>query len=191
MPKIPKSQPFAPPSAARFYGSSAPIRRPFPHALNIGTDICHIPRIDAILSENERTAQRFLKKVLNPAEDLYKGKSIEETLRNWHAQRLSSGEKSTTLSEDGALLAKGLSQFVAGRWAAKEAIIKAHTGARLTMKDITIESVTKEDGSSGAPIAWVDIWEGAKLKEQREVKISVTHDGEYAMAVCLAGGDKA
>jgi holo-[acyl-carrier protein] synthase len=44
--------------------------RPFPFALGIGTDICHIPRIQKILTNPKGSAQHFFRKVLNPAETL-------------------------------------------------------------------------------------------------------------------------
>jgi hypothetical protein len=44
--------------------------RPFPFALSIGTDICHIVRIYNILTHPRVRAQLFVRKVLNPAEIL-------------------------------------------------------------------------------------------------------------------------
>lgn len=42
--------------------------RPLPFALGIGTDICHVPRIYRLLTKQNRSAQHFVLKSLNPAE---------------------------------------------------------------------------------------------------------------------------
>jgi hypothetical protein len=65
------------------------------------------------------------------------------------------------------------------------------------MQDITIKTLTNEDGTSSAPVAyvWPSVWRDGQLikvwKEAKEVKISVSHDGEYATAVCLAASEEA
>jgi hypothetical protein len=54
------------------------------------------------------------------------------------------------------------------------------------MHDIQIQSQTNVDGTSSAPLASVSskLW-----PEPREIKISISHDGDYATAVCLAAED--
>lgn len=42
--------------------------RPFPFALGIGIDICHVSRIYNLLTKPNRSAQKFLLKLLNPTE---------------------------------------------------------------------------------------------------------------------------
>jgi holo-[acyl-carrier protein] synthase len=42
--------------------------RPFPFALGIGTDICHVGRIYRIITKPEGRAQQFIRNVLNPTE---------------------------------------------------------------------------------------------------------------------------
>ena len=70
------------------------------------------------------------------------------------------------------------------RWAAKEAAIKAHTLRRITMHDITIyKGEREEDGRSKAPTMTIKSKAGV---EEQVAKISISHDGEYATAVCLA-----
>jgi hypothetical protein len=69
------------------------------------------------------------------------------------------------------------------RWAAKEAAIKAHTLRRITMHDITIYPGEQEDGRSKAPTMTIKSKAGV---EEQVAKISISHDGEYATAVCLA-----
>lgn len=67
------------------------------------------------------------------------------------------------------------------RFAAKEAAIKAHPHQALTWHDITITTqASAHPGRKGAPVAVV-----RGEEEDREALISISHDGEYATAVCL------
>lgn len=61
-------------------------------------------------------------------------------------------------------------EWLAGRFAAKEAIIKA-TGMQ-TMKVIEIRTTTE-----GKPVCVMD---------QYKINLSISHDGEYAMAMVVA-----
>ncbi|KAI9741464.1 MAG: hypothetical protein M1818_004270 [Claussenomyces sp. TS43310] len=83
-----------------------------------------------------------------------------------------------------------LATFLAGRWAAKEATIKAHTSRRLTMHDITIQPGKVVDGLQQSPIALVSAGGGTRENDNM-VKISISHDGDYATAVCLAADEEA
>jgi len=56
------------------------------------------------------------------------------------------------------------------------------------MHDINIQSQLNSDGTSSAPTAFVSY---KSWPEPREVKISISHDGDYATAVCLAAEDSA
>lgn len=67
------------------------------------------------------------------------------------------------------------------RWAAKEAAIKAHTLRRISMHDITIYGEQK-GGISKAPTMTIKSKDGG---ENLVAKISISHDGKYATAVCL------
>jgi len=80
------------------------------------------------------------------------------------------------------------------RFAAKEAVIKAHPQHNLTYHQIMIERMSKptteahpdqqpEDDprSSGPPIATILL----KGRPPSSAAISISHDGDYAMAVCI------
>ncbi|PSS05289.1 hypothetical protein BD289DRAFT_4637 [Coniella lustricola] len=76
--------------------------------------------------------------------------------------------------------------FMAGRFAAKEAVIKAHPHRALTWQDITIRSQASassgiDPGRRGAPVAIIH----GEGDEDYEALLSISHDGEYATAVCL------
>ena len=80
-------------------------------------------------------------------------------------------------------------------WAAKEATIKAHPHRVLSRHDITIIRAPLRDGLSQAPVVFVRSAQAGveavghgngKVEVGTEVKVSISHDGEYATAVCLA-----
>lgn len=67
------------------------------------------------------------------------------------------------------------------RFAAKEAAIKAHPHRALTWHDITITAQpSAHPGRRGAPVAII-----RGRDEDHEALVSISHDGEYATAVCL------
>ncbi len=74
------------------------------------------------------------------------------------------------------------------RFAAKEAAIKAHSHRRLTFHDIVIEKRPQTAGTtflgSGPPVARIK--GSAAEDEDASAMISISHDGDYATAVCLA-----
>lgn len=71
------------------------------------------------------------------------------------------------------------------RFAAKEAAIKAHHCRRLTYQSIAIHRPPDTEEGSKPPVA-VILPENGEWEEGQEVKISISHDGNYATAVCLA-----
>lgn len=105
--------------------------------------------------------------------------------------------------------------LVGHRWAAKEATIKAFTTQRLTMQDITVMKGDIVDGLQTAPVVSVlvrkqlqaqmatmegneeDIIDNEEVDnekvetEEREVKCSISHDGDYAIATCLVAHEDA
>lgn len=71
------------------------------------------------------------------------------------------------------------------RFAAKEAVIKAHPHRALTWHDITIHSqAAVHEGRRGAPVAII-----RGENEDHEALISISHDGDYATAVCLGAAE--
>jgi len=80
-----------------------------------------------------------------------------------------------------------VAQFLAGRWAAKEAIIKAYNSRRLTFHDISIlpPTSTSTDTGSRPPVAVVKS-ESGDWEDGEIVPLSISHDGDYAIATCMA-----
>ncbi|KAE9371549.1 hypothetical protein N431DRAFT_377376 [Stipitochalara longipes BDJ] len=78
-------------------------------------------------------------------------------------------------------------EFLAGRFAAKEAAIKAHHYRKLTYHSIAIHRPPGTEKSEGSqpPVA-VILPDSGDWEQGQEAKISISHDGEYATATCLA-----
>lgn len=184
-----------------------PALRPFPFpSLSIGTDIAHTSRI-AKLVASQRTLPRFLRKVLTSREERDFHLRFPQTTSKGSERDsgFSEGEQSSRWVDE-------VARFLAGRWAAKEAVVKACSWRSLTFDEIQIlkdagskrvygvildrpevrravrqvnqgQDETSEDQASHEHAA-------DKGEEQgpagQIVKISISHDGEYATAVCLA-----
>ncbi|WAO85532.1 ACPS domain-containing protein [Fusarium falciforme] len=169
--------------------------RAFPFPLNIGTDICQISRIYRILSGPR--ASRFVSRILSP-EELAKKDARLDILKRVPTKSgaLEVGQRSENKSLVGddqsheSIAARDpelwkCAAFVAGRFAAKEAAIKAHPYRRLTFHDVMIErrQVEGDRLGSGPPVARIRSGEGQA--EDASALLSISHDGDYATAVCL------
>ncbi|KAI9678212.1 MAG: hypothetical protein M1817_006157 [Caeruleum heppii] len=152
--------------------------------LSIGNDIVHIPRIRRLLTTpNKRYIDPFVRRIFSP----------EEQPKVF--------QKVGILERGGLHRADSLAQWMAGRFAAKEAAIKAMSSRKLTWHDIIIHddkrkpyitirrppwvppsSVDGESVSTPAP---------ASPAETDEIvaQLSISHDEEYATAVVLAIDD--
>ncbi|EGR51789.1 uncharacterized protein TRIREDRAFT_56081 [Trichoderma reesei QM6a] len=157
--------------------------RPFPFPLNIGTDICRISRIYAIL-RSPRRGTRFVKRIFAPE---------EQARRDYRLQCLARGLSGMVDVSSDEIARRdpewwAAASFVAGRFAAKEAAIKAHSHRRLTFHDVVIErrGRNEERLGSGPPVARIKGRGGEDGGEDASAMISISHDGDYATAVCMA-----
>ncbi|KAF3767360.1 hypothetical protein M406DRAFT_321549 [Cryphonectria parasitica EP155] len=175
------------------------VLRRFPLNLNIGTDLCHVVRIRQIL--NSTRATRFIERILNQDErrhhkvqPLLRKQTVPPPPAHDTAPLISRQESSPhkRAADQAADVACSIgpsvhdlqlaATFMAGRFAAKEAVIKAHPHKALTWHDITIRNQTSvHPDRQSAPIAIIR----GELEDQ-EALISISHDGDYATAVCLA-----
>ncbi|KAI7554283.1 hypothetical protein KC331_g650 [Hortaea werneckii] len=216
--------------------------RPFPFALGIGTDICHRKRIEQLLlrpppQARKKNLTRFLVRFL----------TFREISIFWRKFGDESNLFVTQLET--------ITRYLAGRWAAKEATIKACQWRQLTFKHIQIlrqkggpgidqsgatyalildrpasafraafnsksqdqpsgfeDDVAKQEHDSGLSSSESIAFDDTMSEQLREphppstigehdfisaeaqhdnpsgqiAKISISHDGEYATAVCLA-----
>ncbi|KAI0160168.1 hypothetical protein GGR57DRAFT_408949 [Xylariaceae sp. FL1272] len=210
--------------------SSPPWSLPF----LIGNDICRVVRIRQILST--RKGPQFIRRILSPTELVNPATTqileciSDETLRPDADGAMPTSANSmkdcANSSFQNSVRFKRAAEFMAGRFAAKEAVIKAHPYRRLTFRQIDIvradfdpsadssdkvsapsshaqvggpseESVSEEirrkpesskasTSSSGPLVACFRSTEGGDDDGDRTyASVSISHDGEYATAVCL------
>lgn len=139
--------------------------------IQLGTDIVYIPRIQATL---DRFGDRFLQRVYTPTE--------QHDCEYAHAR----GDRGQNLLPDKIIpTARSLSiNYLAGRWAAKEAVAKAlgtgFAGVRYT--DIEIRRHI-----SGAPSVCLYGAAAAKASAWGEChwQLSLSHDRDYCVATAL------
>jgi holo-[acyl-carrier protein] synthase len=185
---------------------SPPIKRaklrPFPLPFSIGTDICHIPRIAALL---QKDGLRFVRRVLHERE--LKAYDVKITAALEKLRDDTSRDAGGMLrdfrkegGQDSGTEASSFEAWMAGRWAVKEAAIKAYGWRRLYLRDVVVlEGKARADGGRGAPVAFVAPVKDAKDAREvdgedeiwEEVKVSISHDGEFATAVCMAANGAA
>ncbi|RMZ07329.1 hypothetical protein D0860_05152 [Hortaea werneckii] len=99
--------------------------RPFPFALGIGTDICHRKRIEQLLLKpppqaRQKNLTRFLVRFLTSREISIFWRKFETEADLFHSQL------------------DDVTRYLAGKWAAKEATIKACQWRQLSFKHIQI-----------------------------------------------------
>ncbi|KAI6086241.1 hypothetical protein F4821DRAFT_130939 [Hypoxylon rubiginosum] len=168
--------------------------------IGIGIDICRIPRIYTLLASPSKGNQ-FVRRIL----------SLEEQTMPYTLNILkcvfvpSENQQSPDLRVPSMQRA---AEFMAGRFAAKEAVVKAYSFRKLTFHDIVVtyeghlstpsenetlnSSRTEQESTSqdppnekprqGPPVA---IIKGDGVHENVYARLSISHDGEYATAMCL------
>ncbi|KAL7789556.1 hypothetical protein V8C37DRAFT_386294 [Trichoderma ceciliae] len=169
--------------------------RPFPLPLNIGTDVCQISRIYGILRSPR--GMRFVNRIFSPEEQARKdprlrcleGRPVNKSFQNGVSQPIETSYGRTLSSQEIARQDPerwAAATFVAGRFAAKEAAIKAHSHRRLTFHDVLIERRGRDEErlGSGPPVARIKSEE--REDEDVSAMVSISHDGDYATAVCMA-----
>jgi holo-[acyl-carrier protein] synthase len=177
---------------------------PFPLALNIGTDIVHLPRITRLLQRTSYLT-RFTRRILSDQEQLDFQTRFKDTLilpptRKHHA---SPSLPPSTPAQP--IITPDMTRWLAGRFAAKEAARKAAPGgaASLGWKDVVVrvpeESeimdkagdmgngvLAAQEGTSRRPeIVFLGGGEG---RPDRLGRLSISHDGDYVVATVLAAG---
>ncbi|EPE02240.1 4 -phosphopantetheinyl transferase superfamily protein [Ophiostoma piceae UAMH 11346] len=186
-------------SSAPSASSSAPTKTiPFPHPLHVGTDLCSTVRIHRLLL---KSPARFIRRVLTPRElrelppvpsaDAMPIIMAPRTAISYlaSAETMPSNLAKGAEQEEGPLWSAAT--HLAGRFAAKEAAIKAHPHIpSLTLQSIRIgrsHDATEHRNNSGPPIAYITLPPAAEgdAPTEQEARLSISHDGKYATAVCI------
>ncbi|KAL4787591.1 4'-phosphopantetheinyl transferase superfamily [Aspergillus varians] len=162
---------------------------PFPLALNIGTDIVHLPRITRLITRPGGYLTRFTRRILSEQE--------QQDFRSRFPRppRLDSDQnRDTRLRKKDPGTAVGITpdmaRWLAGRFAAKEAARKAARGGakEVGWKDVVVR-VGGKDGAEGRPdIVLFDQGEDGDRGRGRVGRLSISHDGDYVVATVLAAG---
>ncbi|KAJ5935573.1 hypothetical protein N7466_005120 [Penicillium verhagenii] len=170
---------------------------PFPFALNIGTDIVHLPRITALLTRRGNYLTRFTRRILSDQEQRDFHHRFKDSL-SLQSQVKSSNPSPSFVTAD-------MTRWLAGRFAAKEAARKAAPGgaASIGWKDVMVRVQDSSDSDNGIilGVAQSHHTDGVSRKpeiiylgteedgsDSRVGQLSISHDGEYVVATVLAAG---
>ncbi|KAF9892226.1 hypothetical protein FE257_002002 [Aspergillus nanangensis] len=144
---------------------------PFPIALNIGTDIVHLPRITRLVTRRGNYLSRFMRRILTDQEQ-----------HDFRTRFTLPPLPTTDLSSPPPPISPDMTRWLAGRFAAKEAARKAapNGASSLGWKDVIVR--VGEGHDNGRPEV---VYVGG---EGRIGKLSISHDAEYVVATVLAAG---
>lgn len=147
------------------------MRAPFPLALRIGTDIIATRRILSPLKPDINRLVRLTERFLHSQEL----NDLSRRFPDW---------KATGAPDD--LKRRQLAEWVAGRWAAKEAAKKAWDASLLSFRDLRVET----EPGGGVHIvcdthSTPDHSSSRKVTEQI-AQLTISHDGDYTIASVLA-----
>ncbi|KAK0388535.1 hypothetical protein NLU13_4778 [Sarocladium strictum] len=172
--------------------------RPFPLPICVGTDICQISRVFGIVVSGR--GQRFVDRILTKEEQEREGERLRWVRgtkeREQERKKVEAGTKDFAFE---ALQKRepelwSLAAFLAGRFAAKEAAIKSHPHRHLTFHDVSVERLqptghgAKERLGSGPPVVRIKAEAGGE--DDGSALVSISHDGDYATAVCIGYDDR-
>ncbi|KAI1807588.1 hypothetical protein F4811DRAFT_505189 [Daldinia bambusicola] len=179
--------------------------RKFPFSFGLGTDICRIPRIYNLLTKYQGV--NFVRRVLTP-EEINAVRASSKVLEPVFHELKTSSNSESERQYDLAIL--DAARFMAGRWAAKEAVIKACNIYRVTFHDITItyeHQLAKSLGNKGSS-GYSNAEQSPAPSDSQEIekprqtsppvaiikghgtrdmygRLSISHDGDYAVATCV------
>ncbi|KAI1423366.1 hypothetical protein F5Y12DRAFT_716437 [Xylaria sp. FL1777] len=198
--------------------------RPTDLPFTIGNDICRIVRVGRILKG--RLGPQFVRRILKPNEIGHP--TTAGILQCILDQKVQGSEDAQTIPATSEATPSALTrdthsftravEFMAGRFAAKEAVIKAHPYRRLTFHSITILRATFHMNSrEGSALDMFEQMGNSRINVEEETKesrarlettppqsgplvamiqndavypqtfasVSISHDTDYATAVCL------
>ena len=138
-------------------------RIPFPFNFAVGTDICQISRVREIVLRGK--TQSFVHKFLNQTEIEWLSKKVPD----WRMESRR-GSKNDILVN-----------YLAGRWAAKEAARKAIGARYLRQTGVTVS--VREDGR---PEVLYPVWDEERKQSEKVGLCSISHDGTHAVASVVA-----
>lgn len=144
------------------------MRIPAPSSLSVGTDIILWSRIAKLCRTRPQRLQRFASRILHP----FELRDLSHRFPDWQENY-----KHSSCYPNPAIT------WLAGRWAAKEAAKKAWGASLLSFRDLRVEV----HGSGEVLVVCDTHTDGVERDHlQQAAKLSISHDGEYVVAVVLA-----
>lgn len=144
------------------------MRIPFRQKLRLGTDIIAVKRILDYTAPDSEKLQRLTKRFLHLKELQDLGSRFP-----WYRELETRGQTDN----------QNLANWVAGRWAAKEAAKKAWGASRISWKDLRVEP----NPNTGQPVIVCNPSPtSVQDSTEQEALLSISHDGEYAVATVIA-----
>jgi holo-[acyl-carrier protein] synthase len=177
---------------------------PFPLALNIGTDIVHLPRITRLISRPGGYLSRFTRRILTESEQAdFRARFAvpkPQSLPSPPSPGLRTVENSNPEGKE-VRITPDMARYLAGRFAAKEAARKAARGgaSALGWKDVIVR-VGRGQGKIEGQGKHGDESESADGRPEivfldrdgdgpgQLGRLSISHDGEYVIAMVMAAG---
>ncbi|KEQ58733.1 uncharacterized protein M437DRAFT_58544 [Aureobasidium melanogenum CBS 110374] len=146
--------------------------RPFPQTLSIGTDICHYPRFLKYFPSSHQVTQITATSSSTPLFKLFDKTFLPSEQRVFWRRFPSPPQRSISSTGTESRVwntqqANEAARYIASRWAAKEAVIKAYAAERrLMLRDVEI----RKDAKTKQPFGVVrDEGEGKGYEDAREV----------------------
>jgi holo-[acyl-carrier protein] synthase len=163
-------------------GVHVQMRRPFPLALRIGTDIVATSRILSPLKPDGRRLNRLATRFLHPRE-------FDDLNRRYPRWNTPESQDEPERRQTAA--------WLAGRWAAKEAAKKAWDAHLIGFRDLRIETetgggvqivcdTTRLGPRASSPVSSTPPGSGVGRITEQAAQLSISHDGDYTIASVLA-----
>ncbi|OIW28819.1 hypothetical protein CONLIGDRAFT_715277 [Coniochaeta ligniaria NRRL 30616] len=154
----------------------------FPLPFKVGTDICRTSRLKNLLQK--RGGERFINRILTEEEVKLHSRVLVPFLEERKDGQMVIYTGEEMKGKAGPI--EKVAPLLASRFAAKEAVIKASED-RISFHDILILKRTTGE-KNGEPYAVIKAGKGRK--EAREALLSISHDGDYTTAVCIAATEE-
>ena len=164
-----------------------PPRIPITLPYTIGTDIVHIKRIRELIfrrlqpNDGSKRLTRFLDRILHPLERQDFDKRFPASFKLSDNEYPRDSNHGLT-----AQFHESTGSWLAGRWAAKEAAKKAWGAQTLGFKDVRVE-ICEGGEVQIVCYGWRTLAMGQLPETAEQVgRLSISHDGEYAVAMVMA-----
>ncbi|EMC93515.1 hypothetical protein BAUCODRAFT_159200 [Baudoinia panamericana UAMH 10762] len=145
--------------------------RPFPLALGVGNDIAHVQRFKDVVAKHRHDPELATRRFHRFVRRLFTWRELEDFYRH-PAYRGGVGRN------NGAVVDDNIWRHLAGRWAAKEAVIKAVHWRRLTFKHIMVLRSHRSTKDATGPLYALILDKPAASWDSMSISRWARHSGE-------------